>query len=166
MIVMDNKNLVSGSNALAPKYKPYNPSIDEEFEKLRREKEKKKKALAQKRLKTKAKIIAYIIAAFAIGVVLVLRYSAVYNLQKQLLVVTTDSSSLNMENENLKVQLLKSSNMQQVEDLAVTKLKMITPDKNSIIYSSVTKDYFANNEAKGTKNTKDNLIAKVKNLLF
>ncbi|MFL0269614.1 hypothetical protein [Candidatus Clostridium radicumherbarum] len=166
MIVMDNKNLVSGSNALAPKYKPYNPSIDEEFEKLRREKEEKKKALAQKRLKTKAKIIVYILAAFAIGVVLVLRYSAVYNLQKQLLVVTTNMSSLNMENENLKVQLLKSSNMQQVEDFAVTKLKMVTPDKNSIIYSSVTKDYFANNEAKTAKNTKDNLIAKVKNLLF
>lgn len=166
VIVMDNKNLVSGSNALAPKYKPYNPSIDEEFEKLRREKEEKKKALIQKKLKTKAKIIAYILAAFAIGVVLVLRYSAVYNLQKQLLVVTTDASSLNMENENLKVQLLKSSNMQQVEDFAVTKLKMVTPDKNSIIYSSVTKDYFANSEAKTAKNTKDNLIAKVKNLLF
>jgi len=163
---MDNKNLVSGSNALAPKYKPYNPSINEELEKQRKEKEKKKKALAQKKLKAKAKIIASILIAFAIGVVLVLRYSAVYNLQKQLLVVTAEMNSLNMDNENIKVQILKASNMQQVEEVAVTKLKMITPDKNSIIYSSVTKDYFSNNDAKTAKNTNDNLIAKIKNLFF
>jgi hypothetical protein len=71
-----------------------------------------------------------------------------------------------MNNENLKVQLLKVSNMQQVEDTAKTKLHMVTPDKNSIIYTEATKDYFANNTNENKKNTQENLIAKLKNMLF
>jgi cell division protein FtsL len=163
---MDNKNLVSGNNALAPKYKPYNPSVNEEFERLRKAREEKKKALAQKNLKAKVKIIISILLAFSLGVVLILRYSAVYNLQKQLLGVSTEMNNLNMENENLKVQLIKASDMQQVEQVAVLKLHMVTPDKNNIIYLNTTKDYFASNAKEATKNTNENLIARIKNLLF
>lgn len=166
VIVMDNKNLFSGNTALAPNYKPYNPSVNEELEKLRRDREEKKKALAQKKLKAKVKIIACILIAFTIGLVLILRYSAVYNLQKQLIGVTTEMNNLNMDNENLKVQLLKASNMQQVEETAVSKLHMVTPDKNSIIYTTVTKDYFSSSEKVATKNTNENIIARIKNLLF
>lgn len=163
---MDNKNLVSGSNALAPKYKPYNPSVNKEFEELRRAREEKKKALEQKKLKAKVKIIAGILLAFSLGIVLILRYSAVYNLQKQLSGVSTEIRNLSMENENLKVQLIKASDMQQVEQVAVSKLHMVTPDKNNIIYLQATKDYFASNSKEATKNTNDNLIVKIKNLLF
>lgn len=163
---MDNKNLFSGNTALAPKYKPYNPSVNEELENLREAREKRKKALAQKNLKAKVRIIVSILLAFSLGVVLVLRYSAVYNLQKQLLGVSTEMHNLNMENENLKVQLIKASDMQQVEQVAVTELHMVTPDKNNIIYIQDTKDYFSSNTKEATKNTNDNLIVKIKNLLF
>lgn len=166
MIVMDNKNLVNGSTALAPSYKPYNPNTNEEFEKLRRAKEEKKKAIAEQKLKLKLKVLVGILLAFSLGVVLILRYSAVYNLQKQLSVTNSQIHNVSMDNENLKVQIIKASNMQKVEQVATTQLHMITPDKNSIIYLQNTKDYFAKSTNDTTKNTKDSIVGKIKNLLF
>jgi cell division protein FtsL len=163
---MDNKNLINGSSALAPKYKPRTPNVNEEFEKLRRDKREKDKALAQKKLIIRAKIIGSIVLAFAVGVMLIGRYAAVYNLQKELTSVKNSIHNFSMENENLKVQLIKSSNMKQIEDTAKTKLNMTYPDKNSIIYTEATKDYFAKDTNEKKKNMQEDFIAKIKNMLF
>nr|WP_243428285.1 cell division protein FtsL [Clostridium rhizosphaerae] len=164
---MDNKNLINGSSALAPKYKPGTRNVDEELEKLRKQQREKQKQLAHKRTKAKAKLLIGIAAAFTVGVILISRYAAVYNMQKNLTKVKTDIHNVSMENENLKVQLLKASDMQQVEQAARTKLHMVTPDKDKVIYSESTKDYFAKaaNENKSDK-TKESLVAKIKNILF
>lgn len=163
---MDNKNLVNGSMALAPKHKPQTPNVDEEFERLRKARLEREKVQAQKRVKAKLQIMKGILFTFAIGIVLVLRYSAVYNLQKGLTTVNSQIHNYSMDNENLKVQILKVSNMQQVEETAKTKLHMVTPDKNSIIYNEATKDYFAKSTNDNKKNTQENLLAKLKNMLF
>lgn len=163
---MDNKNLVSGNTALAPKHKPYYPNIDEEYEKLKKEKEEKKKALIRNRLEKKKKIIKTTVFAFVTGVILICRYSAVYYLQRDLTKIKTEIHNLTMENENLKVELIKASNMQQVEKIAKSKLNMITPDKKNVIYTEITKDYFVKDTREDNKNTQEDLIAKIKNMLF
>jgi cell division protein FtsL len=163
---MDNKNLINGSTALAPKQKPYYPNKNDEQEKQRKEQAKKQKALQQEKLQAKAKVIKSIAVAFIVGVVLVTRYSVVYNLQKDLTVIQNGIHNLDMENENLKVMLIKSSNFEQVETMAKSKLNMVTPDKNNVIHLETTKDYFAKSTDDNSKNTQEDFIAKIKNMLF
>jgi cell division protein FtsL len=163
---MDNKNLVSGSAALAPKRKPYYPSKDEELQRKKKEEEQKRKALIQKRSAQKAKSIKIIAAAFIIGVVLIMRYSSVYNLQKDLINLKTDMQEMNMENENLKVALIKASNIEQIEATAKSKLHMVVPNKNNVVYEETTKDYFANSTDESKQEAKESVLTKIKNMLF
>lgn len=163
---MDNKNFTNGSTALAPKYKPYEPRINEELKRQEKEKREKQKALAQQKAVARARVLGLIACAFIIGLVLIGRYAAVYNLQKELTKVKSEITNYSMENENLKVQLIKASNMQQIEQTAKTKLNMITPDKNMVIYTKAAKDYFAYNTKEDSKKTQEDLLAKIKNLLF
>lgn len=165
---MDNKNLTNGSSALAPKYRPSTRNVDEELEKLRKQQREKQKLLAQKRTKAKAKLLIGIAAVFTVGVILISRYAAVYNMQKNLTKVKNDIHNVSMDNENLKVQLLKASDMQHVEQAARTKLHMVTPDKDKVIYTETTKDYFAKaaNDNNNSNKTKESLVAKIKNILF
>lgn len=163
---MDDKNLINGNTALNPKRKSYYPSKEEEYEKQKRENDKRRKASIEKRAEKKAKIIKYIFATFIIGVILICRYSTVYKLQKNLLDVKYQIHNLNMENESLKVQLIKASDMEKVEEIAKTKLNMVTPDKNNIMYVENTKDYFAKDTKENVKNKNEDLIIKIKNMLF
>jgi len=163
---MDNKNLVNGSTALAPKYKPYKPNFDEELEKHLKAKKEKEKVLAEKRAKRKVKVLACIILSFFTGVLLISRYAAVYNMQKDLTRMKTEIHNTTMQNEDLKVQLYKAGNIQEIEETAKTKLHMITPDKNKVIYIETTKDYFAKDTKENNKNKEENLVAKIKNILF
>lgn len=163
---MDNKNLVSGSAALAPKRKPYSPNKNEELERKRKEEEQKRKQLIKLRSAQKAKAMKTIAVAFIVGIVLIMRYSAVYNLQKNLTSIKTEMHNLNMENENLKVVLYKASNIEQIEKTAKSQLHMVTPNNNQVVYSQSTKDYFAKNTEENVENTKESIIAKIKNMLF
>lgn len=164
---MDNKNLINGSTALAPKVKPYEPNKNYEYERLREANKEKKKKLAQARAKAKAQVIGVIILLLVTGTAMIGRYAAVYNLQKNLSKVKSEINNISMENENLKVELIKASNMQVVEDTAKTKLNMVTPDKSNVLYTTETaKDYFAKNTKDNKNNIEENLVAKIKNMLF
>ncbi len=163
---MDNKNFTNGSSALAPKYKPHVPNVNEELEKLKKQKKEKQRALAEAKVKRHARIIGMILISFSIGVLLIGRYAAVYNMQKNLTKIKTEIHNLSMENENLTVQLVKANNIQQIEEAAKTKLQMITPNKNNIIYMEATKDYFAKNTNEEKKNKQEDLIARIKSILF
>ena len=166
MIVMDNKNLINGSSALAPVRKPYTPNVNEELERLKKQKKIKQKALEEARVLKQARVIGIIFLSFLIGVLLIGRYAAVYNMQKDITKVKTQIHNLNMENENLTVQLVKANNIQQIEETAKTKLHMITPDNNKVIHIETTKDYFAKNTNDDKKNKQEDLIARIKNILF
>jgi cell division protein FtsB len=163
---MDNKNLINGSSALAPKRKPYSPNADQELERLKKQKKARQKALAEARSLRQAKIIGTIFLSFLIGVLLIGRYAAVYNMQKDIAKTKTAIHNLAMENENLMVQLVKTNNIQQIEETAKTKLNMITPDKNNVMYMETTKDYFAKNTDEYKKNKQVDLLARIKNILF
>ncbi|WP_252131926.1 cell division protein FtsL [Clostridium caldaquaticum] len=163
---MENKNLVNGNTVLAPKHKPYYPDRDKEYEKLKKAKEEERKALIEKRLEKKKQTMKLIVLALVTGIILILRYSAVYKLQKSLTNIKTEMHNITMENENLKVELIKASNMEQVEKVAKSKLNMITPDKKNVIYLETTKDYFAKDTKETEKNVQEDLIAKIKNMLF
>ena len=163
---MDNKNLINGSSALAPKRKPNIQDVNEELERLKKQKKIKQRALAEVRVIKQSRIIGIIFISFLIGVLLIGRYAAVYNMQKNITKAKTEIHNLSMENESLMVQLVKSNNIQQIEQIAITKLHMITPDKNKVIHTEATKDYFAKNTYADKKNKQEDLFARIKNILF
>ena len=155
--------LVNGSTALAPKYKPYQPNVNEELDRQKRE---RIRAAAEAKMERQARVIGVIIISLLVGVFLIGRYAAVYKMQKDITKVKTQIHNISMENEDLMVQLVKAGNIQQVEETAKSKLNMITPDKNKVIYMETTKDYFAKSANDGKKNKQEDFIAKVKSILF
>lgn len=120
--------MVRGNTVLAPK-RPH------------REVEKKQvKKNNSKKVKSKFIIIRNIVMAFIIGIVLVGRYCAIYNMQKQLNTTKTNITELNKQNDNLKVELVKYNNIQYIEETAVSKLKMVAPDKNKAVFCNISQD--------------------------
>lgn len=162
MIITDKESYVKGSTALAPEIQPNEKKKkDNKREKQLLVKEKNKSA------KNKLKIIRNISLTFLIGVTLIGRYSKIYNLQKQLNTINGDITMLNKDNENLKVELVKFSNIQYVEDIATKKLGMVRPTKDSIIYCDMNKEIFKYESNDKTVNkVEDNTFKKVFKELF
>jgi cell division protein FtsL len=97
VIVVNEDSLISGNTVLKPKYSPFKNN-----EKKREEEEKNRKAKNRqrnRRLNGKVKIIRNIALTFIIGLILVGRYSTIYNMQKELNSIKTNINTINRENE-------------------------------------------------------------------
>jgi hypothetical protein len=70
---------------------------------------------------------------------------------------------MNKENENLKVELVKYNNIQYIEEVAVNKLNMVTPDRNDAIYANISKNTIiaAQSESNENKNVLTALAQKI-----
>ncbi|WP_027624725.1 septum formation initiator family protein [Clostridium lundense] len=158
MIITEKENYINGSTVLAPQFEPKREKKKDD--KLEKQTEIKNR---NKRVKNKFKILRNIALTFLVGVILIGRYSKIYNLQKQLNTTGQNINTLNKENENLKVELVKFSNVQYIEEIATKKLQMVKPTKESIIYCDMKKEIFKyENNAKTENKSKENTL---KNLL-
>lgn len=155
MIMVDKENNISGNTALAPEYAP---STDEkhnkELEKYKKIKIKNKKE-RQRRLKFKFKTIRNIIIFFAMGITIVGRYSMIYSMQKKSNDLQKQLNEVNKNTENLKVQLVKQSNLSVIEKEALSKLKMVNPDKNTALYTDLSYDNFSKENSDINKSNKE-----------
>lgn len=162
---MDKQSRINGNTVLAPEYVPSRRYRNEEDEKLK--KERKQKLIDERNIKIKKKTrtLRNIGIVFILGVTLIGRYCVIYNMQKNLSEAKTQISTLNKENENLKVDLVKYNNMVYIEDIAVNKLHMVRADKSLAIHLNLSKDNFegtlSENEIKH-----ESLLQKIKNTLF
>jgi cell division protein FtsL len=163
VIVVNEDNIISGNTVLQPEYVPYEEKDWEKEELKRRAKNKK---LKQKRLKGKIKIIRNITLAFAVGVTLVGRYCIIYNMQRQLNSVNTNINELNKDNESLKVDLVRYSNIQYIEDTAINNLHMLPPDKGAAVHKDLDKEIIKTADKKSEEQMSKNLWNKVTKMLF
>lgn len=162
MIITDKGNYIKGNTALAPELQPNEENNKES--KVEKQKVIKKRNL---RIKNKLKILRNISITFVLGVALIGRYGKIYSLQKQLNTVNQNISSINKENENLKVELVRFSNIQYIEDVATKKLKMVRPTKGSIIYCDMNKEIFKyDNNNKNENKVRDNTLKEFFSKLF
>jgi cell division protein FtsL len=155
-------NYINGNTVLAPQY---DPSIDEEYLKLKKKRKERLKNKNKKAVKTKLTIIRNIVLVFIVGVTLIGRYSSIYNMQKQVNNTQDEITNLNLQNDNLKVELVKQSDITKIEDTAVKKLNMVQPDKNVATYIDLSKDNF-NNDTKITADKNNNIIGELMKALF
>lgn len=137
VIITDKGNYIKGNTALAPE-------IQHNEENNKESKAGKQKVIKERnlRIKNKLKVLRNISLIFIIGVTLIGRYGKIYSLQKQLNTVNQNVNSISRENENLKVELVRFSNIQYIEDVATKKLKMVRPTKQSMIYCDMNKEIF------------------------
>lgn len=151
MIMVNKNNLINGNTVLAPDY----TEVESEYKKQKKVKKNSSKQKKQPPL-NKGKIIINILITFIIGTIVICRYSSIYNMQRSLAALKAETVSINKDNENLKVELIKYSNLQYIEDKAVKELKMVNPDKVSIVHIDLKKDNFKKtvepNDKKESKN--------------
>lgn len=162
---MDKQSRINGNTVLAPEYVPSRRHKNEEDEKLKRE--RKQKLINERNIKVKKKTrtLKNIGIVFVLGVTLIGRYCAIYNMQKNLSEVKTQISTLNKENENLRVELVKFNNMVYIEDIAVNKLHMVRPEKSLAIHLNLSKDNFEDTLSENDIKH-ESLLQKIKNILF
>lgn len=164
--MMNKENLVNGNTVLAPQRQVINPAPNEKSQEAERKKKESLNRAKKEGRKEKLSILRNIAILFGIGVVLIGRYSAIYHMQKDLSNTRTTINRLSRENESLKVDLVKASNIQNVEEIATTKLHMIPADKNKAVYADLTKENFKNTTTKNQEKKERSLMEKIKNILF
>lgn len=161
-----NKNIVDGSTAL-------NPQQDERSLKEERIKQKRKERelLNKKRqssLNKKAHVLLNIGITFVVSMILIMRFAYICNYRNEIVQTQKKITTLNKENENLKVELLKYDNIKYVEKIAVEKLHMQKSNLSNVDYCDLQTQYFKENAGhKGIKaNKKLSIIDVVKSKLF
>ncbi len=155
MNVLNGKNMIDGNTVLAPNYVPYRES--------ERERQVKRNKAKNKNFNKKVVVMRNIMIAFIVGITLVGRYCIIYNLQSELNTTKQNIVALNKENENLKVELVKYNNIQYIEEAAINKLGMVTPDRNDAIYADISKETIitAESESNEGKNAVNVLAEKI-----
>lgn len=136
MVVTNKHYEISGNAALLPKRKTFNE--DEEVKELNRLKKEHLKNKKQVQNKIKAKVMLGITCIFVVGFILLFRYSMMYDMQKQLINMQTDTSSLNKQNDALRFQLAKYNNINFVQQKSAD-LHMLQPTKGTAVYVNLNK---------------------------
>lgn len=97
---------------------------------------RKRKIEQQRRKSKKIKIKSVyqiVLLILVVGGITISRDVKVYKTQQQLDSLNKEINSVITENEALKVQILKASSLDKIEETAKNKLKMILPTKENMI---------------------------------
>ncbi|MBM7869371.1 cell division protein FtsL [Clostridium pascui] len=134
MIITEKKayeSYINGNTVLAPE-----PEISQN--EGHKENNNKKGTKKDKKISSgKLKALRNIGVTFIIGVTLIGRYSMIYGMQRELNAIGLEINTINKENENLRVELVKFNNLQYIEDVATKKLNMVSPTKSNIMYCNL-----------------------------
>lgn len=160
MILMNEEDVVNGSNVLQPKYEPYVETQEKKHKNTIGDKKRRIK------VKKKLRVIRNIILAFIVGLILVYRYCIIYNMQTELNTVETTINNINKQNENLKVELVKYNNLQYIEDNAANKLHMVVPDTQNAVYINLDKQTIKTQDDIDKIETQKGIFNKLKQLIW
>ena len=122
----------NGSSALKPQRKEQTIPSQETYDKKKKkiEQQRRKK---QKDKKIKKSVYQIVLLILVVGGITISRDVKVYKTQQQLDSLNKEINSVITENEALKVQILKASSLDKIEETAKNKLKMILPTKENMI---------------------------------
>lgn len=131
-MVVKEYNYSSGSSALNPQRQGTSPNRRKSQQNKRHRANKPtKKNLFKRILNNNVAQIAAVI--LVLGGITIARDAKVFSTQNQLSQVNQEIKTLSSENEALQVELLKSSSLEKIENIAKNKLNMISPTKESIV---------------------------------
>lgn len=163
MIITEKKayeSYINGNTVLAPE-----PEISQN--ERHKEKYSKKRIKKDKKISSgKLKLLRNIGFTFLIGVTLIGRYSMIYGMQRELNAIGVEINTINKENENLRVELVKFNNLQYIEDVATKKLNMISPTKSNIMYCNLKNEMVKAPEKQLDSQKDEGVIKKIFSKLF
>ena len=157
-------NYTRGNHALKPKRKISTPKKTKELEKLKKLKKDKRNKLKDKKEDSKKSISLIIATIFILGIIIIWRDTSVFSLQNKLTQLNKDIKSMVVDNEALKVDLLKTSSIETVKNTAESKLKMVTPSKDEVIRIE-EKQNIAMPKEKGNETKNKSFLTKIKDAL-
>lgn len=165
VIVTNNKNNVNGSNALAPQKVPSRYSESNKQRELEKQRNEHIKRNKERLVKSKARILKNIMLCFVIGIILVHRYSVIYNKEKNIIDIKNQITMMNRENENLKIDLLKYNNIKNIESKASKELNMISKNGESVMYIDLEKNNFKNTSTEETEKS-EGIVKRLKDIFY
>ena len=153
-MVVREYDYIRGNTALAPERK-----IKEQ--EVKRKKKQVKKEFDWKN--NRIKIISSAVIVSILGVASLPIDSYVYKIQKNLSNLEVEMDVELAKSEAMKVDLLKVSSLDNINNVAINGLNMTYPDKSSSITIDMSKNYFDHIKDEKETNTKTGLIAKIAN---
>lgn len=143
MIMTDKQKYIEGNTVFVPqKY----TNDDDEYKKLRKEKSDRVRRLKQNRVKGKAKMLKFILILFVFGSIIIYRYSKIYNMENNLVAIKNNIKVVQGENDNLKIDIMKTNSIEKVQDIAINKLHMVKPDSKAVKYIDLSNKHIADNK--------------------
>jgi cell division protein FtsL len=162
LLVNEKEIYINGSNAF---------QVEREYEKQKNKKQKdqeeqeKQKKLRELNGKRKKQVIKCIACVFAVGMVVISRYSIIYKNEMNIRNVKSSILELRNENDALKVEISKYQDINKIDETARKELKMVSPNKVDVLYCDFGDKYFESNKEKQADN-KGELLSKIKDILF
>lgn len=166
MVKKSKFEYINGSTVYAPERVKETPLKKEEYEKLRKKKIERINRVKQKKNAQKRSVILSIITTFGVGLSLIWGEAQVYRTQRELTKIKKEIVEINKHNDDLKLQLLKVSSLENIKQNAESKLHMITPDRKNAIYADLSKNNFSKEPGDGSASKTKDLWWRLKNLLF
>lgn len=159
--MLTEKEYVNGNNVILPNREDETQVKRENLRKKKHSNVTKNK-LNEKKKKQHINTIKAIAIVFICGLIVVWRYGAAYNVQKQLTSIKSEQNALVRVNDNLKLELKKVNNFKYIEENAESKFGMVKPDNNNVIIADLSKDNFKSHQEESKKSV--TFINKIKEL--
>ena len=157
-------NYTRGNHALKPKRKISTPKKTKELDKLKKLRKDKKNKLREKKNNSKKSISLIIAMIFILGITIIWRDGKVFSLQNKLTELNKDIKSMVVDNESLKVDLLKTSSIETIKNTAESNLKMVIPSKDQVIRIEEKQNIEIPKE-KGNETKNKSFLTKIKDVL-
>ena len=146
---------IKGSTALAPERKRKVRKPDEKYKQFQRRKklQNKNTLLKNTRKNDRKYLITVAVVIFGLGFITITGDSKVYSMQKQVATLNTQIKQTQEDNEALKVQLLKFSSLNNIQEKAKSKLAMSVPKKEETVKIDFSQNYFEDLKPNVSKNS-------------
>lgn len=162
LIVTKKDYFINGNTALVPEKK----RTSEEYDKLNKQKKESLKKIKKRKHINQARIMMSITLTFVVGFTIIFRYAQIYSMQKQLSSCNKEINNLQKSKEDLRIELVKCSNLQNVENRARTEFNMKDPIRNQAIFADLSKNNFKDIKNDNKKQVNVGVIDKIKSMFF
>ena len=136
-MIQKEGNYISGTSAKKLKY--YEKLKYDVYEENKLLKAKKK---ARSYIRTKLKIVCFVLAVFACCFTMIYRYALITDLSYTINKLEKCHNELMNENSRIKIDLERKTDLNRIKEMAQSKLNMQEPDRYQIVYISIPKDDF------------------------
>jgi cell division protein FtsL len=100
-------------------------------------KQPKRKKSAKNESKLKLKMVAVVGVVCIFSFLTLLRFASIINIQGNIRLMKEEIVKIQKDNENIRVDIAKQNNLKKIEEAAVHKYSMATPEINQILYVDV-----------------------------